>query len=71
MAIQKKSLIGNLTAAKKAIIASNAASTSPVVSSTPEFAKNATPHLTKGTTPHLTKGTTPHLTKGAAQFIRP
>ena len=30
MAIQKKSLIGNMTAAKKAIIASNVASNNPV-----------------------------------------
>ncbi|MGA2204397.1 MAG: hypothetical protein ABSG40_20825 [Terriglobales bacterium] len=30
MSIQKKSLIGNLTAAKKAIVATNAASVNPV-----------------------------------------
>jgi hypothetical protein len=64
MAIQKKSLIGNLTAAKKAIIATNVASTSPVVTSASlakaTFAKGtlAKGALAKGT---LAKGT---LAKG-------
>jgi hypothetical protein len=54
MSIQKKSLIGNMTAAKKAIIATNVASTTPVVSSV-SLAKGT---LAKGT---LAKGT---LAKG-------
>ena len=40
MAIQKKSLIGNLTAAKKAIIATNVASTPFATPSRVETAKN-------------------------------
>jgi hypothetical protein len=40
MAIQKKSLIGNLTAAKKAIIATNVASTPFATPSKVETAKN-------------------------------
>ena len=54
MSIQKKSLIGNMTAAKKAIIATNVASSAPAVSSV-SLAKGT---LAKGT---LAKGT---LAKG-------
>jgi hypothetical protein len=59
MAIQKKSLIGNLTAAKKALIATNVASANPVVTSA-NLAKTtfAKATLAKGT---LAKGT---LAKG-------
>ena len=40
MAIQKKSLIGNLAAAKKAIIATSMASTTPVVTPAIQTAKH-------------------------------
>jgi len=42
MAIQKKSLIGNLSATKKAIVATNVASTAPVSGTKVELGKRKT-----------------------------
>ena len=79
MAIQKKSLIGTLSATKKAIVATNVASTAPTSGTKLETAKKGGGHyvakahaahsVAKGVPHHVAKGGGHHVAKGTMHSV--